>query len=522
MRARIPLPVLSLLLICAGLAGVAGADPIQFRVDGFEVIGDNQLSPAETQALLQKYTGEQHDLEGVQAAAEALEKAHIARGDAFYRVSLPPQTLTDGKVRLEVVGIRLDQMQVTGQSRSSEAAILRSLPALVPGKVPNNRRITRSLKLANRNPVRKVLVTLKQGTRPGFVDADVQAQERRPWILFGAVSNIGSTNTGLVRVTAGGQYNDLLGYDDGLTAVYTVSEERPESVKQYGLTYTVPLYPIASSLSLFHSRSDVDTGTIGDFDVSGAGRFYGISLNHLLLRWGNYDQEIGVDVQDRLFKNDAVFNNAVNLGADVRSRPLTLSYLGRYQTQSLRFNIYCSYVVNTGGGRLNNQTAYTLARPGSVSDWDAFRFGSEASLDLPHKWQLRGLVDAQLASHALIPGEQFGLGGMYSVRGFEERALSADSGARLTAEVWCPPITFLPGLRLLAFVDAGYKDLEVTTPGEAATDVIASIGLGARWQWRDNISLSIDYGNVIDRAQQIASTADRGNVKWHFNLLLKY
>jgi hemolysin activation/secretion protein len=137
-------------------------------------------------------------------------------------------------------------------------------------------------------------------------------------------------------------------------------------------------------------------------------------------------------------------------------------------------------------------------------------------------WEARLLLDAQISRDALIPGEQFGLGGMNSVRGFEERALAADSGARLSAELWAPPVPVVPGLRFLVFLDSGYKHLEATVPGERSADLIASAGLGARWQWREYLSLSLDYGHVLDRAAQLGSGADRGNVRWHLNLLFKY
>ncbi len=501
-------------------AGIVAA-PVLFHVDGFTVEGDNQLSVAETTTLLQPYTGDQTGLENLQAAAEALEQAYQERGYTFYRVILPPQTLEGGQVKLQVVGIRLGVVQVSGNQRDSREQILRSLPPLQTGKVPDNRRIARALVLANRNPARQTLISLKQGVEPDTIDADLKVQERRPWTLFGAVNNIGSDTTGQVRMTAGGQYNDLLGYDDSLTVVYTISQQRPQQVKQYGVTYSVPLYPNASTLSLYHSRSDVDTGTIGDFTVSGAGRFFGISVNHLFLRRGAYAHEMTVSLEDRLFLNDAVFNNTVNLGVDVRSRPLTLSYQGRYQQQRLGASFYGSYVVNTGGGNRNNQNTYTLARAGAVSDWDLFRLGGEARLGFASDWEARLMFDAQLSHDALIPGEQFGLGGMHSVRGFDERALAADSGARLSAELWMPPVSFIKGLRFLAFVDSGYKDLEATTAGETSGDLIASAGLGARWQWREYLSLSLDYGHVINHAAQLAG-GDRGNVKWHFNMLLKY
>lgn len=85
-----------------------------------------------------------------------------------------------------------------------------------------------------------------------------------------------------------------------------------------------------------------------------------------------------------------------------------------------------------------------------------------------------GLFEGQVAGEALIPGEQFGLGGVHSVRGFAERELSGDDGFRASVELWPPAV---PGtsLRFLLFADAGRVILE-----EQSSDAIASIGAGMR------------------------------------------
>ncbi len=496
--------------------------PVHFTVARYEVSGDNPLSPGETRSLLAPYTGEQAGIEQLEAATRTLEKALISRGYSFHRVVLPPQTLEGGVVRLRVVAIRLGQVRVTGNRRLGRDQILRALPPLAEGTTPNTRELARSLSLANRQPGRRLLISMKQGTGPGTIDAEVKVEEQRPYTLFTDASNIGTERTGSVRLSVGGQLANALGHDDSFTAVYTFSHQQPDKVNQYGLSYTMPLYPLASSVTAFYTRSTVDTGTVGDFEVSGAGRFFGLELTHLLLRRGNYAHQFSVGLQDRLFENNALFNAAVNLASDVRSRPLSFRYQGRYQKERARLQFHLGVAVNTGGGHLNDQAHYTAVRVGADSQWKVLQFGAEAGYTLPHAWQLRAVAEGQLTEDALIPGEQFGMGGAGSVRGFQERAVVGDSGVRMSAELWSPPVTFLPGLRGLLFLDSGYRDLNVTLPGESSGDFIASIGAGLRWQWRRYASLTLDYGHVINAARQLASTADKGNVKWHFNFLLRY
>ena len=65
-----------------------------------------------------------------------------------------------------------------------------------------------------------------------------------------------------------------------------------------------------------------------------------------------------------------------------------------------------------------------------------------------------------------------------------------------------------------------YKALIDPVVGQRQNDTISSIGLGARWQWRKQLSLAIDYGLPLAGADGEAS--DRGNSKWHLDLTYRY
>ena len=52
---------------------------------------------------------------------------------------------------------------------------------------------------------------------------------------------------------------------------------------------------------------------------------------------------------------------------------------------------------------------------------------------------LSARLDGQWSDEPLIPGEQFGIGGARSVRGYEEREASGDSGFFVSAELISKP-----------------------------------------------------------------------------------
>ena len=99
-------------------------------------------------------------------------------------------------------------------------------------------------------------------------------------------------------------------------------------------------------------------------------------------------------------------------------------------------------------------------------------------------------MSGQYAGQPLIAGEQFGLGGVDTVRGYEEREVLADNGLLFRGEVWTPAYT-QAGFRALAFVDAGLQDVEDSLPGQADSDTPSSVGLGFRYAWRRTLKTAL-------------------------------
>jgi len=65
---------------------------------------------------------------------------------------------------------------------------------------------------------------------------------------------------------------------------------------------------------------------------------------------------------------------------------------------------------------------------------EALRVSGYASHTLENEWLISGVIDGQYSDEPLIIGEQFGLGGVTSVRGFEERAVTGDRGFRINGK----------------------------------------------------------------------------------------
>lgn len=509
-------------LLVAGVVAAEEIPVVRFSVGGFQVEGENPLSPAETDALLAPYVGDYEGLDGLLSAADELEQALAERGYSFHRVTLPPQTLDQGIVTLQIVVFKVGTVAVEGNTTFSERNILASVPSLKAGETPNTRRLSRDLYVANRHPAKTISINMRESEIPDSIDATVKVNDGKPWQVFGVFNNTGTEESGMLRLALGAQHSNLWDRDHQFTFTYATSPDNAANVHQYGFNYSLPLYSVGSTLSFFLINSDVDTGEVASFfDVSGSGRFIGATWTRAMLRRGNLNHQWSVNFQDRDFTNEVFLTGvagAASLVPDVRSRPVTVQYDGDYRTERLNAAFYAGVAKNLAGGANNNDFIYNLSRSGAKTDWAAIRFGSAANYFLPKDFLLRWLVDGQVANEPLIPGEQFGVGGMNSVRGYTERATTGDSGFRSGVEIWTPPLGEFYNVRFLTFFDYGYRDLSEPEPGIEKTDTIASVGFGARWQWKDQIAASVDYGIPL------MDVAPGGGEErpWYFNLFVRY
>ena len=507
------------ILVAVAMAAVRAETPVvRFEVERFEVEGDNPLSEARTQEALAPFTGAHAGVEGLLAAADALEREIGDAGVAFQRVVLPPQSLQDGTVVLRLVVFTVTRVEVHGAQHHSEENIRRSVPALREGGVPDSGAIARTLALADLQPWKTTTLTFRESeTRLEGLDATLDVQDRRPRLLWSALDNTGTAPTGPFRWSAGASLGNLFDRDHTLNASYVTSPGHAGQVRQWALGYSAPVYRLGGMLSGYYVRSDVDSGRVLELlDVSGAGVFGGLLYTHELGRRGRLTHRVSLGIDDKRFDNDLVL-----AGTDldvapppVRSRPVSLHYGADFAGDDWGLDLSVLYARNLPSGGSNDDTTYAINQPGAKADWDAIRGGAVLSRSLPAQWTLRTLVEGQIANEALISGEQFGIGGVHSVRGFSEREIAGDDGIRAGLELWSPAVATLAGLRFVVFADAG-RVSSAFGPGRG--DTVASVGGGVRWSWNEHVALLLDIGTITEGTE----SRDSGT-RGHLNLSVRY
>lgn len=495
----------------------------RFDISAFAVRGNTLLAGDDVEAILKPYTGSERDFADVQRAVAALQAAYEKHGFNLVRVALPEQELDRGVVRIEVIETRIGKVTVEGNRHFDDANIRASVPGLTEGAKPNLGRISASLAQANENPAKKTTLNLK-GAREGEVDADLSVVDERPWRLSLNADNTGEADTGRTFLGLVYQNANVMGRDQVVSLQYTTTAERPRHVSVYGAGYHIPIYALGDSIDLYANYSDVDSATVlaGAFDLqlSGRGSVAGARYNHWFSRAGDFQSGVGAGLEHKAYRNGAVLLG-VQLGSDITVHPASLAWWGTWKGAGGDSTFTITGVRNIPGGSNASDADFERARTGANPDYTLVRYGATHSHPLPGDWQARIAAQGQYSHDKLVPGEQFGAGGLGSVRGFDNRDIAGDSGYGGTAELYTPDLCGRwtgAYCRALAFYDAARVTRNDPLPGEPAHASIASAGLGLRAAWGRYAILQLDWGHVLDSG----FGAVRGDNKVNFRLSLTY
>jgi hemolysin activation/secretion protein len=509
----------------------APEDSPKFEIRRFIFDGATLLSPAQLDRVVRPFVGKNRDFGDVQKALEAVERAYSQAGWSAVQIVLPEQELERGEVRLQVTEAKIGRVLVEGNKNFDEANVRASAPSLVPGSSPNVQKVARNLRIANESPSKQMNALLRSGQEEGTVDAVVRVADEPPVKRSITLDNSGIAQTGPLRVGLGYQNANMFNRDQVLTLQYVGApyENRPSQAQPttfslvpssrvfvLGAGYHIPLYQSGNSIDLTAGYSNVNSGTVASlFTITGAGGIFGARYNQNLDRIGDYDHRVIYSWDYRGYQNKGVrpVGGTVQLTPDVTVHPVSVTYAGSYRKQDHETSFSVGFSQNLPGG--NDGTGSNFCNPnqnGGIARGNgdvcanARYFMTKWSINHSHVLrndvQLRFAMNGQMTRDMLIPGEQFGLGGADSVRGFLERELTNDNGYRGTAELYTPDFGAKTGfanarVRALYFVDWGGLRRIRPGPAENQAQHIGSSGFGLRIARGNNFTLRVDYAMVF-------------------------
>ncbi|EHM1734421.1 ShlB/FhaC/HecB family hemolysin secretion/activation protein, partial [Salmonella enterica] len=152
---------------------------------------------------------------GLEAMAQKITDLYRQSGLLVARAILPPQTVKNGVLTIEIIPGRYDSGQITNTSalRDSVAQRLVQTTTSVGGVVTRNQ-LEREALLLSEIPGVNAQLAMKAGRQQGTTTPEITLTPGQQFGGYVGLDNQGDPTTGRSRVMAGGYANNLLGLGD--------------------------------------------------------------------------------------------------------------------------------------------------------------------------------------------------------------------------------------------------------------------------------------------------------------------
>jgi len=191
-----------------------------------------------------------------------------------------------------------------------------------------------------------------------------------------------------------------------------------------------------------------------------------------------------------------------------------VNYSGLYRMAAAELSFFAGVSTNIPGGNDGRRADFERSRAGASDNYTILRYGFNYVRQFRNEWQMRLGFNAQYTEDSLVAGEQYGVGGPDTVRGYLPREVANDRGYSGQLELYTPDFARQLGLsdryraRALAFYDYGAVQRNNALPGEAVRDSIESVGLGVRMSYGKTVSVRFDVAQILQPTAN-RNTSDR-------------
>lgn len=395
----------------------------------------------------------------------------------------------------------------------------------------NATRVERQFRLLAEDPaIQTINADLRPGTRPGEATLALTVVPKERFDFYLTASNSRSPSIGGERFASGGSMRNLLTSGDIVTAEVGLTEGKADVLGSYEL----PLKDAVTSFRLRggHNEAAVVDRPLRPLDINARDWNGELSLNRRLVqspllpagepgRWNAARTiAVGLAVAHRrtvttlLGRRFSFSPGSVDGRAEYTVLRLTADWVERGVNQVLALSLIGTQGI---GGTLGDV-------PGLLSPDPNFR-ALLGQFSLARRLDRRGLelklrLTGQAADGILYSGERLAAGGEYSVRGYRETLVLADTGVIGSVEL-AQGFSLTRGRRNAAGFDWGAFQASVFADGallhnragpKPVPNELASVGTSLAWTPSDAIFARATYAEALNAAPLVGSRdlQDRG------------
>jgi len=450
-----------------------------------------------------------------------------SEGYPFIVVEVPHQEVTSGVLQFVVKESRIGKIKIDGGSSSARKFAKKYL-SLKAGESINEKALFDDLNFINRNPFRRATLIFSEGTKPYTTDLLVTLDERKIWRLYTGAENTGLVTTGRQRWVAGLNWGRVFGLDHVFSYQFTTATSMREF--QAHTAQYMMLLPWENILSLYGGYSRVHAD-LPITVVSNKGKSGQASLRYTVPFGADLylKHEVGFGADYKITDSTLdVSEDLFQVGQTVNIFQFMGEYALMFQKSKSRLN-FQAQIFWQPGRMLPHQTDadYQSLRPDAKNKWVYMKGQLFLLQRFAHDLKLFVKASGQWASQNLLPSEQFDLGGMNSVRGYDEREVNKDSAFLANVEFMLPIFKILnyrwknihDAMEFLVFWDYGIGWNHDPIPFEKKNQWLMGIGPGLRYTIDPYLTARVDWGIRLHKAP---SQFEGGNSRLHFSLILSY
>ncbi len=405
---------------------------------------------------------------------------------------LPPQLVKYGIVYIRLIEGVYGKTEITGNHRVADDTIRHRIHAAM-GELVDVGKLSDELRVYNSTNTYQIRADLVPGEEEGTSDLKLTLEEKEnPISSFIFTDNAGQKESGRYRIGAYTEYRGIGGHD----AALAVMPIWTRGIWGGTVMYDTPWGHHGTRAQVSYSRNLVDIvdGAFKDYDMKANSNDLAFSVTHpfhisaaskvdgfleLHRKWSDTEYA-GMQLADNVTRT-------VKAGMSVRS----------YDDNGMWF------ALASATGYKNENRVGKEDHNGSY--YNAYLMRRQ---NVKHGQYLMYRLYGQYTDFKELPStEQFSIGGMATVRGFKESALSGDKGWAATFEWGFPISRDWQTWRSFLFLDHGviYNNYDL----ETKKDFLTSTGIGFEYNkggWYGKAVLGIplnDSGNIGNTSPRV-------------------
>lgn len=463
------------------------------NITAISVDGIFKIPQRDIRKVIQPYENSCINTQRIEEIMGKLTALYLSKGYAAARFYLPEQDLKNGTLKLRVEEGKLSRLQLTDRAKGTMS--LKTAISSAEGKPLNLRDLEQALDQVNKLQSNNATMNIYPGEKTGESIVVFDNQPSKRWNGYFSYDNKGQDSTGRNQAALGVGFDNVFGLNDLLNLSYNRSlpfkTNRQDSF--YGsIFYAVPLGYQTLSLNASHSEYDSTLQTqFNQLHSSGETNTYTVRLDSLLYRGFNNQLRANILLTH---KDTAAFLEDTKL--DVSSRKLSVIDIGLSYSDMLLTGVVNANAGYSRGLKLLNALEDEDNLPPEIpkAQFEKLIYGLsyfKPFQALGQNFSFSSNFSGQYALDTLYGSEQYFIGSLYSVRGFNKSSLSGDSGYSFKNDLNLSKVYSLSNGPLIARHYVGFDYGKVDNKENSSqVGELAGVSVGTAFNFK-NIALEL-------------------------------